>query len=154
MEKLPRWSPAFEEARLSNPAFARWAKNNLGPHHADGYAIVNISLKPEGGIPGDATAEQMRVMADLAERYSFDELRVSHAQNIVLPHVRKDDVFTVWQALEKAGLAAANYGLAGDIIACPGLDYCALATARSIPIAQSISRKFADSKKQDEIGKL
>jgi sulfite reductase (NADPH) hemoprotein beta-component len=96
----------------------------------------------------------MRVMADLAERYSFDELRVSHTQNIVLPHVRKDDVFAVWQALEKADLAAANYGLAGDIIACPGLDYCALATARSIPIAQSISRKFADSKKQDEIGKL
>jgi sulfite reductase (NADPH) hemoprotein beta-component len=154
LEKLPRWSPAFEEAKLSSPAFARWAKNNLGPHHADGYAIVNISLKPEGGIPGDATAEQMRVMADLAERYSFDELRVSHAQNIVLPHVRKDDVFAVWQALETADLAAANYGLAGDIIACPGLDYCALATARSIPIAQSISRKFADSRKQDEIGKL
>ena len=146
--------PAFEEAKLANPAFARWAKNNLGPHRADGYAIVNISLKPEGGIPGDATADQMRVMADLAERYSFDELRVSHAQNIVLPHVKKDDVFAVWQALEKADLAAANYGLAGDIIACPGLDYCALATARSIPIAQSISRKFADSKKQDEIGKL
>jgi sulfite reductase (NADPH) hemoprotein beta-component len=154
LEKLPRWSPSFEEAKLSSPAFARWAKNNLGPHHADGYAIVNISLKPEDGIPGDATAEQMRVMADLAERYSFDELRVSHAQNIVLPHVRKDDVFAVWQALEKADLAAANYGLAGDIIACPGLDYCALATARSIPIAQSISRKFAESKKQDEIGKL
>jgi sulfite reductase (NADPH) hemoprotein beta-component len=154
LEKLPRWSASFEEARLAKPAFARWTKNNLGPHHADGYAIVNISLKPEGGIPGDATADQMRVMADLAERYSFDELRVSHAQNIVLPHVRKDDVFAVYQALEKADLAAANYGLAGDIIACPGLDYCALATARSIPIAQSISRKFADSKKQDEIGKL
>ncbi len=153
-EKLPRWSPAFEEARLANPAFARWAKNNLGPHHADGYAIVNISLKPDGGIPGDATSEQMRVMADLAERYSFDELRVSHAQNIVLPHVKLADVFTIWQALEAAGLAAANYGLAGDIIACPGLDYCALATARSIPVAQSISRKFADSKRQDEIGKL
>jgi sulfite reductase (NADPH) hemoprotein beta-component len=154
LEKLPRWSPAFEEAKISSPGFARWAKNNLGAHRADGYSIVNISLKPEGGIPGDATAEQMRVMADLAERYSFDELRVSHSQNIVLPHVRKDDLFTVWQALEKAGLAAANYGLAGDIIACPGLDYCALATARSIPIAQSISRKFAESKKQDEIGKL
>ncbi|WP_395662748.1 nitrite/sulfite reductase [Aestuariivirga sp.] len=154
LEKLPRWSPSFEEAKLANPAFARWTKNNLGPHQADGYAIVNISLKPEGGIPGDATADQMRVMADLAERYSFDELRVSHAQNIVLPHVKKDDVFAVYQALEKVELAAANYGLAGDIIACPGLDYCALATARSIPIAQSISRKFADSKKQDEIGKL
>ena len=154
LEKLPRWSPAFEEAKIANPDFARWAKNNLGPHRADGYAIVNISLKPEGGIPGDATAEQMRVMANLAERFSLDELRVSHAQNIVLPHVRKDDLFTVYQALVKADLAAANYGLAGDIIACPGLDYCALATARSIPIAQSISRKFADSKRQDEIGKL
>jgi sulfite reductase (NADPH) hemoprotein beta-component len=154
LEKLPRWSPSFEEAKLSNPAFARWVKNNLGTHRADGYTIVNISLKPEGGIPGDATAEQMRVMADLAQRYSFDELRVSHAQNIVLPHVKKDDVFAIWQELDKAGLSAANYGLAGDIIACPGLDYCALATARSIPVAQSISRKFADSKKQDEIGKL
>ena len=153
-EKLPRWSASFEEAKLANPAFARWARNNLGPHHVDGYAIVNISLKPEGGIPGDATGDQMRVMADLAERFGSDELRVSHAQNIVLPHVKKDDLLTVYQALEKADLAAANYGLAGDIIACPGLDYCALATARSIPVAQSISRKFADSKKQDEIGKL
>ncbi len=153
-EKLPRWSAGFEDAKLANPAFARWAKNNLGPHRVDGYAIVNVSLKPEGGIPGDATAEQMRVMADLAERYGSDELRVSHAQNIVLPHVKKDDLFAVFEALEKADLAAANYGLAGDIIACPGLDYCALATARSIPVAQSISRKFADSQKQDEIGKL
>ncbi|MFO1130441.1 MAG: nitrite/sulfite reductase [Hyphomicrobiales bacterium] len=153
-EKLPRWSAGFEDAKLANPAFARWAKNNLGPHRVDGYAIVNVSLKPEGSIPGDATAEQMRVMADLAERYGSDELRVSHAQNIVLPHVKKDDLFAVFEALEKADLAAANYGLAGDIIACPGLDYCALATARSIPVAQSISRKFADSQKQDEIGKL
>ena len=154
LEKLPRWSPGFEEAKLGNPSFSRWTKNNLGPHRADGYTIVNISLKPDGGIPGDATSGQMRLMADLAERYSFDELRVSHAQNIVLPHVKKDDVFAIWKALEAAGLAAANYGHAGDIIACPGLDYCALATARSIPIAQSISRKFADSAKQDEIGKL
>jgi sulfite reductase (NADPH) hemoprotein beta-component len=153
-EKLPRWSAGFEEARLANPDFARWAKNNLGAHRIEGYAIVNVSLKPEGGIPGDATAAQMRVLADLAERYSFDELRVSHAQNIVLPHVRKDDLLAVWQALGEAGLAAANHGLVGDIIACPGLDYCALATARSIPVAQAISRKFADSKKQDEIGKL
>jgi sulfite reductase (NADPH) hemoprotein beta-component len=153
-EKLPRWSPGYEEARLANPEFARWATNNLGPHRVDGYAIVNVSLKPEGGIPGDATSAQMRVLADLAERYSFDELRVSHAQNIVLPHVRKDDLLAVWQALGEAGLAAANHGLVGDIIACPGLDYCALATARSIPVAQAISRKFADSKKQDEIGKL
>ncbi len=153
-EKHSRWSAAFEEAKLGNPDFARWAKNNLGVHRVDGYAIVNISLKPEGGIPGDATAEQMRLMADLAERYSADELRVSHAQNVVLPHVKKDDVFAIWRALQGADLAPANYGLAGDIIACPGLDYCALATARSIPIAQSISRKFADLDRQEDIGKI
>jgi len=153
-EKLARWSPAFEEAKIKNANFARWARNNLGPHQVDGYTIVNISLKPEGGIPGDASADQMRLMADLAEKYGHDELRVSHAQNIVLPHVKKDDAFTIWQALEGADLAAANYGLAGDIIACPGLDYCALATARAIPIAQSISRKFADLDKQEEIGPI
>jgi len=122
-EKLPRWSHAFEEARIKNPVFARWARNNLGPHQVDGYTIVNISLKPEGGIPGDASADQMRLMADLAEKYSHDELRVSHAQNIVLAHVKKDDVFTIWQALDGAGLSTANYGLVSDIIACPGLDY-------------------------------
>ena len=154
LDKLPRWSTKFEEAKLSSPAFARFARNNLAAHRADGYTIVNISLKPEGGIPGDATAEQMRVMADLAERYSLDELRVSHYQNIVLPHVKKDDAFAIWKALDEAGLATANHGLATDIIACPGLDYCALATARSIPIAQSISRELADLGKQEEIGPL
>ena len=153
-DKLPRWSAGFEEAKVKNAAFARWARNNLAAHHVDGYTIVNISLKPEGGIPGDASAGQMRLMADLAEKYGHDELRVSHAQNIVLPHVKKDDVFTIWQALDAAGLSAANYGLAGDIIACPGLDYCALATARSIPVAQSISRKFADLSRQEDIGPI
>jgi len=153
-ERLPRWSARFEEAKATSPAFARWARNNLAAHRVDGYAIVSISLKPEGGIPGDASADQMRLMADLAERYSHDELRVTHYQNIVLPHVRKDDVFAVWQALEAAGLGAANLGLVGDIIACPGLDYCSLATARSIPVAQSISRKFADIGRQEEIGPL
>jgi sulfite reductase (NADPH) hemoprotein beta-component len=151
-EKISRFSPAFEEAKLLHPDFARWARNNLAAHRVDGYTIVNISLKPEGGIPGDATAEQMRVMADLAERYSHDELRVSHPQNIILPHVKKDDALAVWQALVPAGLATANYGLAGDIIACPGMDYCALATARSIPISQAISRKFADLDVQEKIG--
>ena len=151
-EKLSRFTPAFEEAKLANPEFGRWARNNLAAHRVDGYTIVNISLKPEGGIPGDATAEQMRVMADLAERYSYDELRVSHPQNIILPHVKKDDVFALWQALVPVGLATANYGLAGDIIACPGMDYCALATARSIPISQAISRKFADLDLQEKIG--
>jgi len=151
-EKLSRFVPAFEDAKITHPEFDRWARNNLAAHKADGYTIVNISLKPEGGIPGDATAEQMRVMADLAERYSHDELRVSHPQNIVLPHVKKEDAFALWQALGPVGLATANYGLAGDIIACPGMDYCSLATARSIPISQAISRKFADIDVQEKIG--
>jgi len=153
-ERLPRWSPKFEEQRLSNPAFARWVRTNVAAHFADGYAIVNISLKPEGGIPGDATSEQMELVADLAETYSFSEIRVSHAQNLVLPHVKRDDLFAIWKALEAADLAASNLGLTGDIIACPGLDYCALATARSIPIAQAISRKFADYDRQQDIGPL
>jgi sulfite reductase (NADPH) hemoprotein beta-component len=152
LEKLSRFQPAFEDAKLKHPEFARWTRNNLAAHRGDGYTIVNISLKPEGGIPGDATAEQMRVMADLAERYSHDELRVSHPQNIILPHVKLSDTFTIWEALKASGLATANYGLAGDIIACPGLDYCALATARSIPVAQAISRKFADLNVQEKIG--
>jgi sulfite reductase (NADPH) hemoprotein beta-component len=151
-EKLSHFAPAFEDAKISHPEFARWASNNLAAHRVDGYTIVNISLKPEGGIPGDATAEQMRVMADLAERYSHDELRVSHPQNIILPHVKKEDAFALWQALVPVGLATANYGLAGDIIACPGMDYCSLATARSIPISQAISRKFADLDVQEKIG--
>jgi sulfite reductase (NADPH) hemoprotein beta-component len=151
-EKLSRFAPHFEEAKRNNVDFARWAKNNLAPHQVDGYAIVNISLKPEGGIPGDATGDQMRVLAHLAEKYSFDELRVSHAQNIVLAHVKFVDVFAVWEALKASDMAAANYGLIGDIIACPGLDYCALATARSIPVAQAISRKFANVATQEHYG--
>ncbi len=151
-EKLSRFVPSFEDAKIMHPDFGRWARNNLAAHKVDGYTIVNISLKPEGGIPGDATAEQMRVMADLAERYSHDELRVSHPQNIILPHVKKEDAYALWQALVPADLATANYGLAGDIIACPGMDYCSLATARSIPISQAISRKFADLDVQEKIG--
>jgi sulfite reductase (NADPH) hemoprotein beta-component len=153
-EKLPRWSPTFEEARARNKDFAQWVRTNVAAHRVDGYSIVNISLKPEGGIPGDATADQMRTVADLGLRYSFDEIRVSHHQNLVLPHVKRDDLFTIWKVLVAADLAAANIGLAGDIIACPGLDYCSLATARSIPIAQSISRRFADLNRQHEIGPL
>ena len=153
-EKLSRWSPVFEEMRRNNPQFARWVRTNIAPHRIDGYAIVNISLKPEGGVPGDASAAQMRTVAELAEHYSFNELRVSHHQNLVLPHVKREDLFAVWEALVEADLAAANIGLIGDIIACPGLDYCALATARSIPIAQAISRRFADLDHQHEIGPL
>ncbi|MES2044342.1 MAG: nitrite/sulfite reductase [Pseudomonadota bacterium] len=136
----------------SDPDFALWVDQNVVAHKAPGYAIANISLKPIGGIPGDATADQIDVMADLAERYSFDELRVTHAQNIVLPHVRKADLYALWQALDAAGLANANLDLISDIIACPGLDYCSLANARSIPIAQKIATRFAD--KQRDLGEL
>jgi sulfite reductase (NADPH) hemoprotein beta-component len=151
---LSKWSPEFEEARVKDREFAQWVKVNVAPHRVQGYAIVNVSLKPEGGIPGDATAEQMRVVADLASRFSFDEVRVSHHQNLVLPHVERGNLYTIWKILKSHGLAAANLGLIGDIIACPGLDYCALATARSIPIAQGISRRFADLARQEEIGPL
>ena len=152
--QLSKWSPAFEEARMKDREFAQWVKVNVAAHRQPGYAIVNISLKPEGGIPGDATAEQIRAVADLAARFSFDELRVSHHQNLVLPHVERNHLYTIWKILRSHNLAAANIGLAGDIIACPGLDYCALATARSIPIAQGISRRFADLARQEEIGPL
>jgi sulfite reductase (NADPH) hemoprotein beta-component len=153
-EELPKFSTSFENARIQDKEFAQWVKVNVAHHKQQGYAIVNISLKPEGGIPGDATADQMRVVADLGRRFSFDEIRVSHAQNLVLPHVKRDDLYTVYMALKPHDLASGNIGLAGDIIACPGLDYCALATARSIPIAQGISRRFADVKRQEEIGPL
>lgn len=151
---LPQDSRALAVAKAANQDFARWVDTNITAHRAPGYAAVTISLKPVGLAPGDATAQQMRVAADLAERYSFDELRVTHAQNLVLPHVRQDDLFAIWQALAAAGLATANLGLITDIIACPGLDYCALATARSIPIAQAIAHRFADPERQAEIGPL
>ena len=152
-------APAFEagaseEIDRSDPDFAVWLDQNVRAHKAPGYAIVNISLKPVGGIPGDASADQIEVMADLAERYSFDELRVTHAQNIVLPHVRKADLYAVWQALTEAGLAEANLDLISDIIACPGLDYCSLANARSIPVAQKIATRFRDLDRQRDLGEL
>jgi sulfite reductase (NADPH) hemoprotein beta-component len=134
--------------------FEAWVDQNVKTHKAPGYAIVNISLKPIGGIPGDASSAQIDVMADLAEQYSFDELRVTHAQNIVLPHLAKRDLYAVWQALNKADLANANLDLITDIIACPGLDYCSLANARSIPVAQKIATRFADLERQRDIGEL
>jgi len=143
-----------EEIDRSDAAFALWVDRQTVAHKAPGYAIVNISLKPIGGIPGDISAEQMDVVADLAERYSFDELRATHAQNLVLPHVRKADLYTVWQALTATGLADANLDLVTDIIACPGLDYCSLANARSIPVAQKIAQRFADMDRQQELGEL
>jgi sulfite reductase (NADPH) hemoprotein beta-component len=151
-------APAFEassdDVDRSDPDFAVWCDQNVVAHKHPGYAIVNISLKPIGGIPGDATADQIDVMADLAKDYSFDELRVTHAQNIVLPHVRKADLYALWQKLNEAELANANLDLISDIIACPGLDYCSLANARSIPVAQKIATRFADMDRQRDIGEL
>ncbi|WP_439484655.1 nitrite/sulfite reductase [Blastomonas fulva] len=151
--------PAFEQGLSddidrSDPDFAVWVDQNTHAHKTPGYASVTISLKPAGGIPGDATAEQIDLMADLAERYAFDELRVTHTQNIVLAHVRKADLHAIWQQLDAAGLASANLDLIGDMIACPGLDYCSLANARSIPVAQKISERFADTGRQRELGEL
>ena len=138
----------------SDPDFAVWVDQNVAKHKVAGHAIVNISLKPVGGIPGDASSAQIDLMADLAEKYSHDELRVTHAQNIVLPHVRKADLYAVWQALDAAGLATPNLDLISDIIACPGLDYCSLANARSIPVAQKIATRFSDLGRQKELGEL
>ncbi|AMU95726.1 sulfite reductase [Sphingopyxis terrae subsp. terrae NBRC 15098] len=138
----------------SDPDFALWVDRQVVAHKAPGYAIANISLKPVGGIPGDISAEQMELVADLAERYSFDEIRATHAQNLVLPHVRKADLYALWQALDAAGLANVNLDLVTDIIACPGLDYCTLANARSIPVAQKIAERFANMERQLDIGEL
>jgi sulfite reductase (NADPH) hemoprotein beta-component len=151
----PGFDPAAADSiDLSDPDFALWVDQNVHAHKAPGYAIVTISLKPVGGIPGDATADQIRLMADLARDHSFDELRVSHAQNIVLPHVKKTDLYAIWQQLDAADLATANLDLISDIIACPGLDYCSLANARSIPVAQKIAQRFADIGRQRELGEL
>jgi sulfite reductase (NADPH) hemoprotein beta-component len=144
--------PARVALRPADRAFDRWVSRNTHAHKQSGYAIVTVSLKPIGGVPGDASAEQMEAVADLAERYSFDEVRVSHEQNLVLPHVARGDLWEVYRGLKAIGLAEANAGLATDIIACPGLDYCALANARSIPIAQAISERL--SSRQDTIGDL
>ena len=143
---------APDDLDRSDPDFALWLDRNCAPHKQPGYMIATISLKPVGGIPGDASADQMRLMADLGRDYSFDELRVTHAQNIVLPHVRKADLYTLWQALEASGLGTPNLDAVDDIIACPGLDYCSLANARSIPVAQKLSERLAP--RRAEIGEL
>ncbi|MFN3668244.1 MAG: nitrite/sulfite reductase [Brevundimonas sp.] len=149
---LDRRSPARDRAVLADPDFARWNRTNVRPHRQAGYASAVISLKPVGGVPGDITAAQMEVVADLAERFSFDEVRAAYEQNLVLPHVRLDDLPDLWRALAAAGLATANADLATDIIACPGLDYCSLANARSIPVAQALSQQLADPDLQERLG--
>jgi sulfite reductase (NADPH) hemoprotein beta-component len=149
--------PAYEsglsdEIDRSDPDFALWLDRNVAAHKQPGYAIVNISLKPIGGIAGDASADQIDLVADLAERHGFGEIRVTHTQNLVLPDVKKADLYGLWQTLHEAGLGEANLDLITDMIACPGLDYCSLANARSIPVAQKISTRFAA--RQRDLGEL
>ena len=153
-ESLPAVSETFEAAKAADPALARFARNNLRAHKKPGYAIVEISLKTVGETPGDATSDQMDVVADLAERFGQDDIRVTHEQNLVLPHIRLDDMPEVFARLQAVGLASANVNLISDIIACPGLDYCALANARAIPVAQQIAQTFADQEKAEAIGEL
>ncbi len=152
--ELPSDSETLSQALAQDPDFAAWFKNNVVAHKKSGYGIVNISLKPIGGIPGDASDRQMDTIADIAQAYSFDEIRVTHEQNLVLPHVKLDDLATVYAGLKEADLATANIGKISDQIACPGLDYCNLANARSIPIAQDISNRFAELQRQNDIGEL
>ena len=153
-EFLPEVSEVFEAARAANKAFARFVRHNVVAHKVPGYAIVNVSLKAIGETPGDCSAEQMDLIADLAERYSKDEVRVAYEQNLILPHVKLDDLPVVFEALASGGLATPNIGLISDIIACPGLDYCALANARAIPIAQDIAKRFEDPVLAERIGEL
>jgi sulfite reductase (NADPH) hemoprotein beta-component len=145
---------ALMSARLTDRGFAVWFKNAVNRHKMPGYAIVTLSLKPEGGTPGDATADQMDAIAGLADRFSFGEIRVGHEQNLVLPHVRQRDLPELWRALVEIGVATPNINLVSDIIACPGLDYCNLANARSIPVAQELTRRFRDLDAQRNLGRL
>ncbi|TIM16365.1 MAG: nitrite/sulfite reductase [Mesorhizobium sp.] len=150
----PEGDEAVKLARLDSKGFSEWLDQNVVTHRHPDYAAVTISLKGIGEAPGDASDSQMEAVADLAEKYAFDELRVSHEQNLILPHVARADLKAVYDALIDIGLATANSNLISDIISCPGLDYCALATARSIPVAQEISRRFASLERQREIGEL
>jgi sulfite reductase (NADPH) hemoprotein beta-component len=153
-EQLDDSPPALAQARRADARFDAWMGNAVANHKVPGYAIVTLSLKPEGGTPGDATAAQMDAIADLADRYSFGEVRVGHEQNLTLPHVAQRDLPDLWRALDAAGVATPNVGLISDIISCPGLDYCSLANTRSIPIAQEITRRFSKLDLQRDLGRL
>ncbi|MGH1453031.1 MAG: nitrite/sulfite reductase [Paracoccaceae bacterium] len=144
----------YDVAYKNDPVFRAWADTNLTAHKRDDHAIVTVSVKAHGATPGDATAEQMRLLADLAAQYGHDELRISHEQNVIIPHVARADLPALHAALKAAELGTANVGLISDIIACPGMDYCALATARSIPIAQEISNRFNELKLEHDVGPL
>jgi len=156
----PRYQPLTDDPpevaalRRTDSRFAAWLANSVANHKVAGYAIVTLSLKPEGEPPGDATAEQMDAVADLADRFSFSEIRVGHEQNLVLPHVAQRDLPEIWRALDRNGLATPNVGLVSDIIACPGLDYCSLANTRSIPVAQELTRRFRNPDLARDLGRL
>jgi sulfite reductase (NADPH) hemoprotein beta-component len=152
-ERLADDPPDLKAAR-ADTRFAAWMDNSVANHKMPGYAIVTLSLKSEGATPGDITSDQMDALAGLAERYSFGEIRVNHEQNLTLPHVAQRDLPALWRALDDIELATPNVGLVSDIISCPGLDYCSLANTRSIPVAQELSRRFANLGAQREIGRL
>ena len=153
-ERLPDASARLDAARADDPRFAAWTRTNVHPHRQPGHASVTVSLKPAGKPPGDITDRQLEALADVAERLAHGDIRTTHEQNMALPHVRKDDLHAVWQALDAAGLATPNHGLVSDIIACPGLDYCNLANTRSIPVANRIQERFADLGVEETIGEL
>jgi sulfite reductase (NADPH) hemoprotein beta-component len=153
-EKLPAFDPHYVEALADSRAFTKWTERNVHAHKVDGYAAVTLSLKKTGAPPGDATAEQMDFVAALADRFSFGELRVSHEQNLILADVRKRDLFELWVAAKSAGLATPNVGLLTNIVCCPGGDFCSLANAKSLPIAEAIQRRFDDLDYLHDIGEL
>jgi sulfite reductase (NADPH) hemoprotein beta-component len=150
--RAPWDESAVANATATDPAFARWMKHNVAAHKVPGHAIVTISLKPVGETPGDCSAAQMDLVADLADEVSFGEIRVAYEQNLILAHVRREALYALWQKLDAAGLGSSNIGLVSDIICCPGMDYCSLATARSIPVAQELARHLAE--REDEIGRF
>jgi sulfite reductase (NADPH) hemoprotein beta-component len=153
-QRLDDSTPELASARKADRPFDAWVGNSVANHKMPGYAIVTLSLKPEGGTPGDATAAQMDAIADLADRYSFGEIRVGHEQNLVLPHVAQRELVALWRELDAIGVATPNVNLVSDIISCPGLDYCSLANARSIPIAQEITRRFRNHELARDLGRL
>jgi sulfite reductase (NADPH) hemoprotein beta-component len=153
-ERLAGDDAGFRSAVADNRAFSNWTKRNVFPHKVPGYAIVTLSLKKTGVPPGDATSDQMDTVADLADAYSFGELRVSHEQNLIFPDVKQAELLALWGELKALGFATPNIGLLTDIICCPGGDFCSLANAKSIPIAEAIQRRFDDLDYLYDVGEL
>ncbi|MDD5175337.1 MAG: nitrite/sulfite reductase [Sterolibacterium sp.] len=153
-ETLPKLDAGFESAKRHDAEFAAWAARNVHEHRVPGYAAVTLSLKATGHAPGDATSEQMEIVADLAERFGFAEIRTTVQQNLVLPDIRKRDLFSLWQAARAAGLATPNVGLLTDIVACPGGDYCSLANAKSLPLAAALQQRFSDRAQVADLGEI